>query len=380
MRDSTLAIHAADCHDATGPVMKPIYLSSTYKWESFEQEPEDWVYSRVGHPNRGELEQTVAALEGAKYATGFGSGMAGISAAMEIAEAGDHVLIAEDIYGGTFNLSKSFMPRHGIEVSYFDSLLPNSVAESARPNTKLLVFESPTNPTLEVCDMAAVVAEAKKLGITTVFDNTFATPILQKPLEFGVDVVCHSTTKYMGGHSDVVGGVVATNDAAIHELLFSASATIGAVPGPFDAWLVARGLKTLYPRMMMHCDNAMQVAEFLSKHPKVAKVNYPGLPCSPGHELAKKQMKKFGAMLSFEIAGTAYEAMIFGKKCKLFKMAGSLGGVESLLSYPTKMSHIGMTEEERIARGIPPTLVRVSIGLEHPDDLCEDLDQALRSV
>jgi len=379
MRDSTLAIHAADSHCSTGPVMTPIYLSSTYSWDSFESEPQDWVYSRVGNPNRGELETTVAALEGAKFATAFGSGMAAISAAMELVENGDHVLVAEDIYGGTYNLSKSFMPRHGVEVSYFDSLRAESIAESVKPNSKLLIFESPTNPTLQICDIAAVVGEAKRFGLTTVFDNTFATPALQKPLGFGVDVVCHSTTKYMGGHSDVVGGILATNDAALHELLFSASATMGGVPGPFDAWLVSRGLKTLIPRMRMHCENALKVAIFLDGHPKVAKVNFPGLPCHPGHELAKRQMNAFGAMLSFEIAGTPQEAMTFGRKCRLFKMAASLGGIESLLAYPTKMSHFGMTEEERLARGIPPTLIRVSVGLEDPDDLCEDLDQALNA-
>lgn len=377
MREATLAIHAADKHAAKGPVMTPIYLSSTYAWESFELEPEDFVYSRAGNPNRAELETTVAALEGAEYATGFGSGMAGIAAAMELAVSGDHVLIAEGIYGGTFSLSKNFMPRHGLEVTYFDSTRPETIAEAIKPNTKLLVFESPTNPTLQITDIAAVVAEAKRFGLKTVFDNTFATPILQKPLSYGVDVVCHSTTKYMGGHSDVVGGVVATNDEALHRILFSASVNIGGVPGPFDAWLVCRGLKSLYPRMMMHCDNAAKVAEFLAGHKKVAKVNYPGLPCHPGHELAKKQMRAFGAMMSFEIAGTTQEAMTFGKKCLLFKMAGSLGGVESLLSYPTKMSHAGLSEAERLARGIPPTLVRVSVGIEDPDDLIEDLDQAL---
>jgi cystathionine beta-lyase/cystathionine gamma-synthase len=221
------------------------------------------------------------------------------------------------------------------------------------------------------------VAEAKRFGLKTVFDNTFATPILQKPLSYGVDVVCHSTTKYMGGHSDVVGGVVATNDEALHHLLFSANVTMGGVPGPFDAWLVCRGVKSLYPRMMMHCDNAFKVAEFLAGHKKVAKVNYPGLPCHPGYELAKSQMRAFGAMLSFEIAGTPHEAMTFGKKCRLFKMAASLGGIESLLAYPTKMSHYGLTEAERLARGIPPTLIRVSVGIEDPQDIIEDLDQAL---
>ncbi len=374
-----MAIHAADDHRSTGPVMTPIYLSSTYKWDSFEHEPEDWIYSRAGNPNRDELERTVAALEGGKHGIAFGSGMAAIAAAAEVAESGDHLLVAEDIYGGTYSLSKGFLPRHGIEISYFDSKHPETIAEKIRPNTKALVFESPTNPTLQLCDIGEIVSEAKRFGLITVFDNTFATPVLQKPLSFGVDIVCHSTTKYLGGHSDVVGGVAVMNDDSLHSLLFSANVNIGGVPGPFDAWLVARGVKSLVPRMRMHCENAGRVADFLSEHSKVSKVNYPGLPDHPGHGLAKKQMKAFGAMLSFEIAGSPHEAMTFGKRCKIFKMAASLGGIESLLAYPTKMSHYGLTEEERLNRGIPPTLLRVSIGIEDADDLIEDLDQALHS-
>jgi len=376
MREATLAIHAHQRGARNAPVMTPIYLSSTYQWESFEEVPE-WTYSREGHPNRAELESVVAALEGGKYGVAFASGVAGIGAALELAKSGDHVLVARDIYGGTYNLAKHVLPNHGVEVGFFDSLCPNSVAEGAQPNTKLLVFETPTNPTLQICDIEGVISQAKLLGITTVFDNTFATPVLQKPLEFGADVVCHSTTKYLGGHSDVVGGVVVTSDPDIHRHLLSTATIVGGVPGPFDAWLVCRGIKSLVPRMRMHCESALQVAQFLAAHPKVKKVNHPGLPDHPGHQLAKRQMRAFGAMLSFEIDGSAHDAMTFGKKCRIFKMAASLGGVESLISYPTKMSHAGLTEKERISRGIPPTLLRVSIGLEDPADLLEDLEQAL---
>jgi cystathionine beta-lyase/cystathionine gamma-synthase len=376
VREATIAIHAGEDEADNAPISPSIHVSSVYEWPNLDQKPE-WVYSRETHPNRRSLEMVVAALEGAEFGVAFSSGMAGINAALELAQAGDHVLIGNDVYGGTFGLGKSVLPRHGVGIDIFDPCDLCSIQAVAKPNSKLLVFETPSNPMLRVADIRAVVAEAKKLGLLTIFDNTFATPVLQKPLAMGVDVVCHSTTKYLSGHSDVLGGVVVTNNAEIAKHLVGYATAAGGVPGPFDSWLVGRGIKSLVPRMRMHCENAQRVAEFLADHPNVKAVNYPGLASHPGHEIAKTQMKGFGAMLSFEVNGGAEQVAALGKKCRVFKIAASLGGVESLMSYPRMMSHVGMTEPERLERGITASLVRLSVGLEDPDDLIEDLDAAL---
>jgi cystathionine beta-lyase/cystathionine gamma-synthase len=376
MREATLAVHSFGEAHGNAPVSDAIHPSTTYLWQGFEDEPK-WIYSRYSHPNREALESAVAALEHARFAVAFGSGMAGIAASLEVAKAGDHVLIADDIYGGTYSLGQEVLPRHGIQVGSFDSLDPESVARNALPNTRCLIFEGPTNPTLRIPDIAAICEEARKRGILSIFDNTFATPILQKPLLLGADVVCHSTTKYLGGHSDVLGGVVATSDESVRDVLLQQAKLTGGVPSPFDCWLVCRGMKSLVARLRMQCDTAAQVAAYLARHPKVRHVNYPGLASHPGHDLARKQMSGFGAMLSFDVAGTPEDAMNCGKKLRIIKTAASLGGVESLISYPVKLSHAGLTEEQRVARGIPPTLLRLSIGLEDPEDLMEDLDLAL---
>lgn len=378
MRESTLAVHSGSTEGSNVPVSLPIYLSSTYTWDSYETEDPKWIYSRYSHPNREAVEEAVANLEGAKHALAFASGMAAINAALELAQAGDHVLIAEDIYGGTYNLGQKVLPRHGIEVGYFDATCPDAFNQSVKANTRVVIFESPTNPTLQIADIAAIARQAKERGITSVFDNTFATPILQKPLQHGIDVVCHSSTKYLGGHSDVVGGVVATSDDNLYDQLLSYAKIAGGIPGPFDCFLVSRGIKSLVPRLRMICDTAMQVARFLDRHLKIRRVDYPGLESHPGHELAKRQMKGFGGMLSFDIDGSPEDAMKFGTKCKLVRMAASLGGVETLITYPPKLSHAMLSGEERLRRGITPTLLRLSIGLEDPEDLIEDLDQALR--
>ncbi|MFN8220627.1 MAG: aminotransferase class I/II-fold pyridoxal phosphate-dependent enzyme [Fimbriimonadales bacterium] len=377
MRFATRAIHGGNLEFGSAkPVSPPIFQSSTYVWDGLLEEPA-YVYSRDQNPNRQALEETVASLEGAKHAVAFGSGMAAISAAFGIARVGDHVLVSGDIYGGTISVSNQVLPDHGIEVGVFDALRPESIREMAKPNTKLLIFETPTNPTLRIADIAAIVAAARELGIVTVVDNTFATPYLQNPLAFGVDIVVHSATKYLGGHSDVVLGVAATNDDAFRDRLYRNAKVSGAVPGPFDSWLVLRGIRTLSARMRVHMENATAVAEYLSKHPKVAKVHYPGLPGHPGHELAKLQMRGFGGMLSAEIGSGREDVESFVKRTRLFKYAASLGGVESLVSWPPKLSHEMLSEAERLERGIPPNFLRFSIGLEDKDDLLEDLAQAL---
>lgn len=380
MRFSTAAIHAGDePGDPLGASVKPIYQSSTYRWESLDQEP-PFMYARYGNPNREALERTLAALENARFGVCFGSGMAAVSAALSLAKVGDHVLIAEDIYGGTFNLGTRVLPRNGVEVSFFNSLTPGGLEAAARPNTRLAVFESPTNPTLRIADIAGVASEASSKGITTVFDNTFATPFLTRPLDLGVDVVVHSTTKYLGGHTDVTGGAALTNDPAIHAHLLETLKTVGGVPEPFASWLTLRGVKTLSPRMRMHCDNAATVAAYLAGHPKIERVHYPGLPDHPQRDLAARQMGgRYGGMLAFEVAGGREAAFAFAERTRVMHIAASLGGVESLLSYPPLFSHAGLTEEQRLARGIPPNLLRASIGLEDPEDLIEDLAQALGS-
>ena len=378
MREATLAVHTGATEGSNVPVSLPIYLSSTYTWDTYEGEDPQWIYSRYSNPNREAVEKTVAALEGAKHGLAFASGMAGINAAFELAKSGEHVLIAEDIYGGTYNLGKKVLPKHGVQVDYFDAIDPQGFDRAVKPDTKLVIFESPTNPTLQIADIKSLAENAKKRGVISIVDNTFSTPVLQKPLGLGIDVVCHSSTKYLGGHSDVVGGVVATSNNVIYEEMLAYAKIAGGIPGPFDCFLVSRGIKSLVPRLKMQCDTALQLARFLEKHSRVKRVHYPGLESHPAHALARRQMKAFGGVLSFELDGTAREVMVFGKKCKLARMAASLGGVETLITYPPKLSHAMLSEEERLKRGITPTLLRVSVGLEDAEDLVEDFDRALR--
>jgi len=277
-------------------------------------------------------------------------------------------------------LGQKVLPRHGVHVDYFDAIDPNGFDAAVKSTTKVVVFESPTNPTLQIADIRSIAEKAKSRGIITVFDNTFATPVLQKPLELGIDVVCHSSTKYFGGHSDVLGGVVVTNRDDLYEDMLTYIKVVGSTPGPFDCYLVSRGIKSLVPRLRMQCDTAMQLSSFLAQHRRVKSVLYPGLQCHPKHDLAKQQMKAFGGVLSFEVDGSAAQAMIFGTKCKLARMAASFGGVETLINYPPKLSHAMLSEEERVKRGITPTLLRVAVGLEDAQDLIEDFDQALNAL
>ena len=381
MKFATKAIRVAQDPDSQyGAVINPIWQSATFAWNSLDDIPK-FDYTRVANPNRDSLEQVIASLENGSFGTCFGSGMAAIVAAFSLLKAGDHLLVAGDIYGGTYRVCEKLLPRQGIEVSTFDSANPDSIRDLVQPNTKMLIFETPSNPNLRVADIAAIVAVAKELGIQTVFDNTFASPALQRPLDLGVDIVVHSTTKYISGHSDIIGGALVTNDEQVAAAIFEYAKTVGAVPSPFDCWLTLRGLKTLNVRMKTHCENAMALARFLESHPNVTSVSYPGLESHPDHAVAAKQMVGgFGGMIAFEVKGTAEDACRVAEATKLFLLAESLGGVESLIGYPPLMSHATMTEEERVARGIPPTMLRLSVGIEDVDDLIDDLRQALDQV
>jgi cystathionine beta-lyase/cystathionine gamma-synthase len=366
-----------DCDNRA--VVNPIWQSATFAWEDLDHIPAI-DYTRCTNPNRISLEQALASLENGKYCTAFASGMAAITAALSLLENGDHLLMASDIYGGTYRLVHKLLPKQGITCTEFDARDLASIQSAIQPNTKLVIFESPTNPNLRVCDIRAIVEIAKRHGLTTVFDNTFASPALQNPLDLGVDVVVHSTTKYISGHSDVIGGAVVTNDPDIALHVYEWNKTVGAVPAPLDAWLSVRGLKTLQVRMERHCQNAQAVAEFLEGHAQVAKVHFPGLPSHPDHEIAKRQMRGFGGMVTFEIAGTADDARTFAESTRIFLLAESLGGVESLIGYPPLMSHATMSEEERLERGIPNTMLRLSVGIEDIKDIIDDLKQAFAKV
>ncbi len=380
MRFSTRTIRVGQHPDAEHrAVINPIYQSATFSWENLDTMPRH-DYTRVTNPNRSSLEEVLAELENARYCVAFSSGMASIIAALSLLQAGDHLLIASDIYGGTYRACNKLLPKQGVEVSEFDANDPDSLLTAVRPNSKMVIFESPTNPTLKVCDIEAIARRAHECGLLSVVDNTFASPYLQNPIELGVDIVIHSTTKYISGHSDVIGGAVVTNDLSLHSQMLEYIKTVGSVPSPFDCWLTLRGVKTLALRMERHCSNAQAVAEHLASHPHVAKVFFPGLESDPGHAVAKKQMRGFGGMVSFEVAGTAAQTRRFAEACRVFQLAESLGGVESIIGYPPLMSHGCMTPEERAAMGINDTLIRLSIGIEDIEDLIEDLDLALETA
>ncbi len=358
------------------PVIPPIYQSATFAWNSLDELPRV-DYTRVTNPTRIALEEVVASIERGTHCTVFGSGMAAVMGALSLLQQGDHLLMASDIYGGTYRVAYKVLPKQGIEVTEFDGRDLDSIRAAIRPNSKMLIFESPTNPNLRLMDIAAIVALAREHGLITVFDNTFASPYLQNPLEFGVDVVLHSMTKYINGHSDVISGCTVTRNAEFGAHFAEYIRSVGSVPSPFDCWLNLRGVKTLELRMRRHCENAQAVAEYLEAHPRVKRVHFPGLPSHPDHELAKRQMRGFGGMVAVELDGTGEQARRVAESTQLFLLAESLGGVESLLGYPPVMSHATMSEEERLKKGIPPTLLRLSCGIEDPQDLIDDLEQAI---
>jgi cystathionine beta-lyase/cystathionine gamma-synthase len=376
VRFSTRAIHAGqDADPATGATIVPIYQTSTYTQDAVGSN-KGYDYSRTVNPTRTALEAQLAALEDARHCSAFASGMAATSAVLNLLSAGDHVVVGDDLYGGTYRLFSKVFSRYGIAFTFVDMTDLAAVRAALRPNTKLMWAETPTNPLLTLVDIAALAALVPSGAIFAV-DNTFASPYFQAPLELGAHVVVHSTTKYVGGHSDAVGGATMTNDAAIAETIRFHQNAVGGVPGPFDAWLTMRGAKTLAVRMREHARNAQLVAEFLASRDDVERVFYPGLASHAQHELAKRQMRGFGGMVTFAPRGGAERAFAFARSTKLFSLAESLGGVESLVSIPARMTHGSIPAEERARRGITDSLVRLSVGIEDPDDLIDDLRAAL---
>jgi cystathionine beta-lyase len=370
----TLCIHAGQEPDRTsGAVMTPIVLSSTFAQEG-PGKHKGYDYSRAGNPTRTALEGCLAALEGGKHAIAFGSGCAATTTILLTLRSGDHVLVGDDVYGGTFRIFDKVMKDFGIEATFLDMSEPARVREALRPTTRMIWMETPSNPMLKIFDIAAIADVAQQAGVKLVVDNTFATPVLQRPLELGATMVVHSMTKYLNGHSDVVGGCVMTNDDALAERLHFLQKAVGAVPSPFDCYLVLRGLKTLYVRMKKHVETAGQLAEWLAEHPKVSKVLYPGLPSHPGHAVAKRQMSGMGGMISFELAGGLDHASRFLSALRIFACAESLGGVESLAEHPAIMTHASLPAEARRALGIGDGLLRISVGIEDAADLRADLE------
>jgi cystathionine gamma-lyase len=377
---STRAIHGGLAPDAgTGAVMTPVYLTSTYAQEA-PGVHKGYDYSRTANPTRSALQANLAAIEGGTEALAFASGLAATHAVLSLLDAGDRIVLGHDVYGGTYRLVDRVMRRFGLRFQVVDTTRPGALEEALRTPTKLVWFESPTNPLLHVTDVAAACAAAKRAGAVAVVDNTFATPYLQSPLALGADLVVHSTTKYLGGHSDVVGGAVVTRRADLAERLRFLQNAIGGVPGPLDCFLVLRGVKTLALRMERHCDGAERVAAHLAKHPRVRRVFYPGLPDHPGHDVARRQMRRFGGMVSLDLDGDLEASRRFAGATRLFVLAESLGGVESLLDHPATMTHGSIPREERLKSGFTDGLIRLSVGLEDVDDLLDDLERAFSAA
>jgi cystathionine gamma-lyase/cystathionine beta-lyase/cystathionine gamma-lyase/homocysteine desulfhydrase len=376
---ATTAIHVGQEPDpATGAIIVPIYQTSTFVQEELGKH-KGYEYARTSNPTRAALERNLAALEGGHFAYAFASGMAAINALLSLLKSGDHVLAGDNLYGGTFRLFERVLKDFGLSFSYANTSRLENVRRDLRPNTRLLYIETPTNPVMEITDICAAAEVAHRHGCLLAVDNTFMSPYFQQPLSLGADVVLHSTTKYLNGHSDGVGGAVVLNDAALAERLKFLQNAAGAVLGPFDSWLVLRGVKTLAVRMRQHNENGQAVAQFLAQHPKVKKVHYPGLPSHPQHDLARKQMSGFGGMLSFE-TGSLENARTVLNSVRLCSLAESLGGVETLISHPATMTHASVPAQERQRLGITDGLVRISVGIEDVEDLIADLKQALEKI
>jgi len=372
---STRAIHAGQGADpTTGATIVPIYQTSTYTQEAVGVH-KGFDYSRTANPTRKALETQLAALESARFGCAFSSGVAATAAVIGLLSSGDHAIVSDDLYGGTYRLFSNVYGRYGLEFTYLDMTDLDALRKAIRPTTKMVWLETPTNPMLHLADIRAVATAAPDIIVAV--DNTFATPYFQQPLALGADVVVHSTTKYIGGHSDVVGGAAITDDKDLYEAIKFQQNSAGGVPGPNDAWLTMRGAKTLAVRMREHAKNAQAVAEFLAGHSEIERVYYPGLPSHPQHELAKRQMSGFGGMVSFTLKGDDARALAFPNKLKYFSLAESLGGVESLICHPARMTHGSIPKEERERRGLTDRLLRLSVGIEDIDDLIDDLRGAL---
>lgn len=374
----TNMIHAGVTPDpSTGAIMTPIFQTSTYV-QSAPGEHQGYDYSRAGNPTRQALEDALAGIENGKFGLAFGSGVAATDAVLRLLAPGDEIIAANDMYGGTYRLFEKVYVKFGLKFTYVDMKSVDNIANAITANTKLIWTETPTNPLINITDIAAVAAIAKKNNILLCVDNTFASPYLQNPLNLGADIVMHSATKYLGGHSDVVMGALIVNDEALRDELFFIQKSVGAVPGPQDCFLVLRGIKTLHVRMDRHCENGAKVAHALKNNDKVAKVYWAGFEDHPGHEIAKKQMRNFGGMISFELKDDSPEN-VKRVLCstKLIALAESLGGVESLINHPATMTHASIPREERIKNGLTDGLIRLSVGIEDVADLIEDLNQAI---
>ena len=381
MKFGTKAVHAGVSPDpTTGAIMTPIYQTSTY----VQEEPakhKGFAYARGANPTRKTLQASLAALENGKFALCFSSGMGATDAVIKLLNPSDEVITSNDLYGGSYRMFKKVYERFGIKFNFIDLTNTENIQSYINPKTKLIWLETPSNPLMNIIDIQFYVDIAKKKNILLAVDNTFASPYLQNPLDMGADIVMHSVTKYLGGHSDVIMGALITNDEKLHQDLAFIHNSCGAVPGPQDAFLVLRGIKTLHLRMERHCLNGRKIAEFLKAHPKVGKVYWPGFTDHPNHAVAKKQMRDFGGMLSFTLKDDSLEkAFTLMKSVELFSLAESLGGVESLVNHPASMTHASIPKEERVKNGLVDSLIRLSIGVEDVEDLIEDLTQALQKV
>ncbi|MBM4329325.1 MAG: PLP-dependent transferase [Deltaproteobacteria bacterium] len=380
MRFETLAIHAGQSHDPVyGAVMTPIYQTSTFAFKGVNQ-PREFDYSRSGNPTRKALEDCLAALENGTAGFVFATGMAAEATILELCGSGDHLVVHDDLYGGTYRLLVNVTRRHGVEVDFVNLRDLDLFRKSIRPNTKAVWTETPTNPLMNLLDLRAIAEIARERGLTTICDNTFLSPYFQRPLELGIDVVVHSTTKYINGHSDVVGGAIIVKDAGLAQQIKFLQNAMGTCAGPQDCFLVLRGVKTLGVRMEAHNRNALALAHWLEAHPKVERVLHPGLESHPQHELARRQMSGYGGTFSFCVKGAEQEAFRLLGAVKLFTLAESLGGVESLIEHPWSMTHASMPEEVRAAMGITGNMIRISVGIEHIDDQIADLEQAFGKV
>jgi cystathionine beta-lyase/cystathionine gamma-synthase len=377
---STTAIHAGNDPDpSTGSVTVPIYQTSTYKQDGLLRPHNGYEYARTQNPTRSALERNLAALEGARFGYAFASGMAAIDATLRLVKSGEHVVVSDNTYGGTFRLFSRVLADYGLEFTYVDTTEAGNVEAALRENTRMVFIETPTNPVMMVTDMQAVADIAHRAGARVVCDNTFMSPYLQRPLEFGVDIVVHSTTKYLNGHSDSVGGVVVLNDERDAEWIKFIQNSVGAILSPFDSWLTLRGTKTLALRMEQHDASGRKVAAFLEEHPKVKKLYYPGSVSHRQHDLAKRQQRGFGGMVAFD-TGSLEGARTVLEAVRLCTLAESLGGVETLISHPATMTHASVLPETRARIGITDGLVRISVGLEDVEDIIADLDQALDKI
>lgn len=378
MKAATNYIHAgAEPDPSTGAIMTPIYQTSTYV-QSAPGVNQGYEYARSQNPTRFALERSVAAIENGKHGLVFSSGVAATDAVIKLLKPGDEVIAASDMYGGTYRLFTKVFEKFGLKFIYVDMTDVNNVSDVISQNTKLIWTETPTNPLMNITDIAAVSVIAKKANALLCVDNTFASPYLQNPLDQGADIVMHSATKYLGGHSDVIQGCLAMNDDNLRDQLFFIQKSCGAVPGPMDCFLVLRGIKTLHIRMQRHCENGEKIAYWLRSNPKVAKVYWPGFSDHPNHAIAKKQMSGFGGMISFELKDTSVEeARRVLSSTHLFSLAESLGGVESLINHPASMTHASIPREERIKNGLSDSLIRLSVGIEDVDDLIDDLNNAI---